>query len=609
MEAQGENPMRAVLAAEAAKIVVVDGKVVYEEAAARAFLNAVLAAMKSAPLYMEDETFIEEIFGFAGPAFLAECERLLRSIPPADPLSGSHADWLGYVLTSVCHNIETRDIHTLMEKADNVDSRVPIVNRFQMANELEADLMSLAAQGILATDRRVLRPEDIKTLSPMENLAIKLAGGRTLMGGYNFIVKVIRAVEGEKELMDILGTVDKEQIGSDRLKFGAKGANLLEVKKMLDKARESKFKRSFEGVKIPEFDLVGVDVYEKWLAGEDITEDLRRFYKAGEAQMVRSSAVYSEDGEESTGAGIYESVALESDSTFEDFVMAVMRVYESVNSDKAIAYREEYGVGKEQMGIVVQERVEEAILGYVNSTRPGSDDMTYLRFDGDEAPLINYASKLDRRLFVLGSILPDYLAIAESAYVQPDLQRLGARIAADCIDMLFISRVLEKYYGRPVQNEFAIGFGEYVSLLQCRPLPSKMFNRPKVEFPADTEHFFECDAEGVCDMELPLLNALNDNSNREGIVVFNSSEMASVLSGISEACPKSGVVLILNSSNIGHGHIETLALEKGLILLFGGDNTMEDHSGRVKLLTKLEIGENQKFRVVSNGRKGRIYEI
>ena len=61
--------------------------------------------------------------------------------------------------------------------------------------------------------------------------------------------------------------------------------------------------------------------------------------------MIRSSAVYSEDGDEITGAGVYQSVALEGDSTFEDFV-GVTEVYESCNSESALITERRMGLLK-----------------------------------------------------------------------------------------------------------------------------------------------------------------------------------------------------------------------------------------------------------------------
>jgi hypothetical protein len=96
------------------------------------------------------------------------------------------------------------------------------------------------------------------------------------------------------------------------------------VKKLLEKLRDAKIDHRFDFIEIPEFNLLGVDVYKQWLLGEAIRDELKEFYTGG-ALMIRSSAVYSEDGEAMTGAGVYQSVALEEDSTFEDFVGGLQR--------------------------------------------------------------------------------------------------------------------------------------------------------------------------------------------------------------------------------------------------------------------------------------------
>lgn len=93
------------------------------------------------------------------------------------------------------------------------------------------------------------------------------------------------------------------------------------------------------------------DLYVRWKDGEDIDDELMPYYNWASNLMtrpsrqdesrdsstgdfiVRSSAVYAEDGEELSGAGIYDSVVVEQHrghlATFEDFKAAVL-------GDKAI---------------------------------------------------------------------------------------------------------------------------------------------------------------------------------------------------------------------------------------------------------------------------------
>ena len=47
------------------------------------------------------------------------------------------------------------------------------------------------------------------------------------------------------------------------------------------------------------------------------------------------------------------------------------------------------------MGLAIQNRIEYPNLGYVNSTRPGTDDLALVGFEGSrKPPLIVYSSKL-----------------------------------------------------------------------------------------------------------------------------------------------------------------------------------------------------------------------
>ena len=73
--------------------------------------------------------------------------------------------------------------------------------------------------------------------------------------------------------------------------------------------------------------------------------------------------------------------------------------------------------------------------------------------------------------------------------------------------------------------------------------------------------------------------------------------------------PKNGVVIVLSRSELGHGHIETLAVEKGLTLLFGTDFNEESIMATTKMRATASSGSDKKFRVVSDGRKARVYEV
>ncbi|MEK9166912.1 MAG: hypothetical protein AAB836_01280 [Patescibacteria group bacterium] len=599
MDVLVQNSLRDKLAAVAASIVVENGAVMNSDEAAKSFVEA----LNGAQFYVEDADWIEKEFEFAGHAFINKCARLLRDLEDEEaPVSA------GYFLSCAASNIATKPIDKLMELASTVNSQMPVEEKLMVAKTLEEGLINLAGQGNLRLRDKQLRPEDIANLSAGVSFSFE-SDGTEISGGYERIIDAIRAIQKEYAILHASGNLDRERLQADRLKFGAKGANLIVVKNLLEKLRNAEIDSRFQYIEIPEFNLIGVELYKKWLRGEDIRDELKKFYTGG-ALMIRSSAVYSEDGDEITGAGVYQSVALEGDSTFEDFVGGVTEVYESCNSESALDYRKANGVAEELMGLAIQNRIEYPNLGYVNSTRPGTDDLALVGFEGSrKPPLIVYSSKIDRLVF--STDFCDFEELALTAYIQPDIYNYMDG-TFEINQALFISRILEKYYGQPVQIEFAsvYGHGSPLYFLQCRPLPAKMFNRPKVEFPSDKPHFYECQSEGVCDLELDLLKEHERNDDRDGMVIFNSSHYGSMRTGeILRSFPKNGVVIVLSRSELGHGHIETLAVGKGLTLLFGTDFNEESIMATTKMRATASSGSDKKFRVVSDGRKARVYEV
>ncbi len=194
-----------------------------------------------------------------------------------------------------------------------------------------------------------------------------------------------------------LASRDKERFNQLRLQFGAKAANLMILSEYVDDLNRLRKVNPYDGVEIavPEFQTVPVSYYRDWKVGKLMDEELLHYFEwvnglvddnsrySDEPDpapyIVRSSAVFSEDGESVTGAGIYESVKLEGGSTFQDFRDAVSRVYTSTNSPRALEYRSQHGIDEEEMGIVIQKYVvpshnhlnNQSDEGYINSRLPG----------------------------------------------------------------------------------------------------------------------------------------------------------------------------------------------------------------------------------------------
>lgn len=418
--------------------------------------------------------------------------------------------------------------------------------------------------------------------------------------------RVLRRDALEEDL-NSLPTVDKEKFYTLRKKFGAKAANLVLLEEFMPAINDFLEKSGIfrNKIKIPPFVPVSVELYQKWVNQEDIEADLLELFAQTshlkidghgmyqdekDAYIVRSSAVQSEDGEELSGAGIYNSVPVSQEDTnkLDKFKQAVITVFESTNSPQAIAYRREHGIEGEEMGLVIQAfRPDKYSSSYenddknvtVNSVTPG-------------LPQLIEVSESENRFFVNREVLDQHLAVdlpEEVHHFPPDTRR-------DTLKPQHIERyalwifLAEKIWGGAIQMECV---GE--DIVQVRRVNQK-YTGEVIEFPTE-EFLARGNGIGLGDKVLDILDVDPTNRKRDGLVQYQSNRMWT-LYGDSRTLPKDGGVIIQTTGGT-NGHIQTLAAEKGLMCMYpqGEDEDIPD----------LTIGG--KVRMVSNGIEARLYQV
>jgi hypothetical protein len=160
--------------------------------------------------------------------------------------------------------------------------------------------------------------------------------------------------------------------------------------------------------------------------------------------------------------------------------------------------------------------------------------------------------------------------------------------------------IIEKIWKKDIQAEFVID-GYTVNFVQVRELPKNvLFQAPEVQFP-DEPPIHSGAAIGIGDMELPVLDNQDDNSDKTGIVVFSTNEMFS-MGDNSYRLPKEGAVVISRDTGMS-GHIQTLCAERGLICIFPDVNEKED----MPTLNYYALSSLKNMRIVTNGFQGRVY--
>lgn len=418
--------------------------------------------------------------------------------------------------------------------------------------------------------------------------------------------------------LDALPKRDKDRLDELRLQFGAKAANLIILSGMVEGINELRKADIFDltTIQVPEFQAVPVDVYRAWVEGKLSDGQLKPYFKwvsglrnkdrwgsrnTRAEYIVRSSAVFSEDGENLTGAGIYESVRVPANATFQEFKDAVVRVYASTESPQAKEYREQHGIDKEEMGLVIQKFVSSERYnmqgsqeGYVNSRLTGVPQLM---------EIVTGTSRNFVKRQELDFVLAMAAGVGETAFrnVQqfpPDIFKIRPDLPVRVAQLVY---VVERIWGKDIQVEFVVEDLHTINFVQVRDLPEAALGQGvEVQFP-DEEPIHSGASIGVGDMELDVLGNTSINREKSGVVIFQGNNAWSWF-GKPYAFPKEGAVVVVNEDG-KNGHIQTLAAESGLICIF------PDGDKEKPTLTYDELLRLDRVRVVSNGIEARMYNI
>lgn len=382
-----------------------------------------------------------------------------------------------------------------------------------------------------------------------------------------------------------LPTVDDAQLRRDTAEFGAKAAGLKALERALPSLQAlEKEARLHVGLQTAETEYLPVSVFRAYRAGAPLEELLRESHAWVSQQpsdvMVRSSAVYSEDGAH-MGAGVYESVRLPQGASLDLFAAAVKHVYDSVESELAVRYREQIGVAvPEEMGVVLQRFVEPTerrdTAGHINTVRPQMPEVLEVVSVSRHIPMFSVGAhegfSVDQSTCVplhrdiLGSTVGSFHSGAEPAAVLPEDYTRGF-LSASAGDLGRAALLLERLFGTPLQVEFAQS-GHHTYMLQARPLPPEWTTRSSVTFPDRNDSCFSGESFGVIDEELEVLGDSEENYQRKGVVFLSSSSYGSShLNRIERLIPRQGAVVLLSPSDFMRGHVESRCAERGVVVI------------------------------------------
>ena len=442
-----------------------------------------------------------------------------------------------------------------------------------------------------------------------------------------------------KAFDNYFGTANYEKIESDKKKVWAKWAYMNELKAFLEKYEkypdledDMKFMRWREFT-VPPFELSIAQQYIDWRNNWKLDDTyFRNLYAAWEKKevkiIVRSSAMYSEDNEFITGAGIYQSQVVEGNS-YEEFCKAIECVFISCNSEWAQKYRKDNNIPNEYMGLVVQEYISEWESGHVNSIMQHRPELMEISFGKYQwvRPIIYKENIMD---FIFWAFSQKDKSIY---HYEIDRDKFDGWLLSSSRDLSIIVSILERYFRKPIQVEFVCKKqkehsrrSNTISIVQVRPLPVSFSERYDINFLDDQQEIREWRALGVCDEEYDILTTGEDNTDKIGAVVFTANNYATLNSrSLEKSIPKKWVVIVENPGWTD-GHIETLCAEKWVVCVFPKwGSRKEDFIGDMMNLSNAHalwlaprlagLQKNAEFkgharvRIIADWLSSKIYEI
>ncbi len=537
---------------------------------------------------------------------------LIHRMPHPDILHTTLADYLLEKIQLNSDGLQLRQLVQVIRDEQDLNIRNDLV--FQLKEKIEA---FIRLHSIQFTDKHEKPIEQVSwdSIQTLESYNLKkvfLDGNVHYDNGdlrdAIFYAKVASKRYVFEQDLNKLPVKDKDRFDALRIQFGAKAANLIILSESV--SRINQLNPSFHEVKVvvPDFQTVPVDIYNAWTNAESIEEQLKRYYEwvctlrthsAGNldtpaSYIVRSSAVYSEDDEHITGAGIYQSVIVSPNSTYEEFERAVISVFESVNTAEAQSYRALNGIEHEQMGLIIQKYIEPdytsgSTSGYVNSKLVGVPQLM---------EIITMSSRNFVKRDELNFFLPhDTHTISNYGDVHhfpPDTTKVSPELIVRAAK---VTKLIEQIFGPSIQIEYVVT-GLRVNVVQVRSLPiNAEFQPVEVSFP-DKPTIFSGSSFGIYDEVLSVLDNIQDNSDKTGVVIFEGNNMGSLIDP--NRLPKKGAVIIYDD-NARNGHLQTLCAERGLVCIY------QNKSHHMNALLYSQLSQLPNIRVVSNGFEGRIY--
>ena len=440
-------------------------------------------------------------------------------------------------------------------------------------------------------------------------------------------------------------------------RFGSKAANLAALSEVLPSINADDH---LGVVGVPEFEAVPVTLFEQWRSGNVPDSDLKYLYERtrelgskGVGAMIRSSAVLSEDGKHTTGAGVYDSVRLNPNVSFKTFVRKLEQVYLSTTSGKALSYMESLGINPadERMGVILQ-TIPDSLSTHVtlDSVVAGMPGLALVRTNDLRLKKVTYHEpggfRSGLKKTKLGTAVMDRAAVAgvdrvrftahpdsyaDIFHIVPDRRKFTIPLSAVALTKLALQlEAGEAHFKTPEERQIHKAYTQ-LWLFQQRPIPEHMIAQKEfIGFPDNnTDLFRVCRGVGVMngvignigkgDLTTETREVVREIQSlpidEKYVMLFDrsygyadlSDKLTKKITSLTEDVRSKIVVMVTGYSGYSSharndgAHLETMCLELGIPCVFYGDDLPSND------LIENYTYQPERMYIYSNGYEARLF--
>jgi len=302
------------------------------------------------------------------------------------------------------------------------------------------------------------------------------------------------------------------------------------------------------GFKIADGIVVGIEIYEYFVKTgkiknfDSIIQEVKTFSNDKTHLIVRSSANF-EDGDTLSFAGIFESFLKVSISEIKD---AILKIYASVSSPKALEYFEKNGINIEQikMSILIQEYIDPLVSGVCFTKNP----LTF-----EDQFVIEYVVGSNQK-FVSGIEKSKKLVVEKKENIEINSENNYENLILRKIEEF---SKIEEFFAKPQDIEWGIDKNNQLFVFQSRSVNTKKGNEIQKEIRLKVIAHGYGLSSGIKSGKIKMINTnlkfheLEESINKDSIILTDNLRVDQII-----AIKKAAGIIVSETSLLSHTAIQ-----------------------------------------------------